>query len=153
MKQTRTHSLIESVTNIAVGAGVALASQLAIFPLFGIHVSMSTNLWITLWFTIISVVRSYFLRRWFTRLSFRPRPAATQAPAGPVRGSPITSTLCVPTSTGVTDGAQAIIDEANSGNWCLLAPDGRVWFKRDLLIFMAVISAELRGESAAFEGA
>lgn len=63
--QTRIQSLIEAWANVAVGYLVALASQLAIFPLFEIHISLSSNLWIGAWFTLISLVRSYVLRRWF----------------------------------------------------------------------------------------
>lgn len=65
MNQTRAGSLIESLMNIAIGYGVALLSQIAIFPLFDIHVSISTNLWIGAWFTLISLIRSYIIRRWF----------------------------------------------------------------------------------------
>lgn len=65
--QTRLHSLIESVTNVAIGYGVAVASQLAVFPMFGIHVPLADNLAIGAWFTAISIARSYLVRRWFTR--------------------------------------------------------------------------------------
>lgn len=65
MHQTRLGSLIESLLNIAIGYGVALLSQLAIFPLFGIHVPLSANLLIGAWFTGVSLVRSYIIRRWF----------------------------------------------------------------------------------------
>jgi hypothetical protein len=65
MNQTRLSSLIESLMNIAIGYSVALASQLVIFPLFGIHISLSTNIYIGLWFTLVSVIRSYIIRRWF----------------------------------------------------------------------------------------
>lgn len=65
MQQTRLGSLIESAMNIAIGYVVALASQIAIFPMFDIHITMSTNLWIGAWFTAISLVRSYVIRRWF----------------------------------------------------------------------------------------
>lgn len=67
MNQTRVGSLIESMMNIAIGYFVALLSQLAIFPLFGIHVSLSTNIWIGAWFTVISLIRSYIIRRWFNK--------------------------------------------------------------------------------------
>lgn len=67
MSQTRTQSAIESVVNVAIGYGVALASQLAIFPLFGIHIPFTDNLLIGAWFTVISIARSYALRRWFNR--------------------------------------------------------------------------------------
>ncbi len=63
--QTRTGSLIESIVNVAIGYGVALLSQILIFPFFGIYVSLSTNLKIGAWFTLISLLRSYVVRRWF----------------------------------------------------------------------------------------
>ena len=65
MQQTRLDSLIESLVNIVIGYGVALASQIIIFPFFGISVPLETNLWIGAWFTVISLVRSYVIRRWF----------------------------------------------------------------------------------------
>ena len=65
--QSRRHSFVESVTNVAIGYGVALASQLAIFPVFEIHVPLSDNLLIGAWFTLVSIARSYMVRRWFTR--------------------------------------------------------------------------------------
>lgn len=65
MEQTRLQSLIESIINIIIGYGVALLSQWIIFPLFGIHISLTDNLLIGAWFTGISLVRSYVIRRWF----------------------------------------------------------------------------------------
>lgn len=65
MNQSRVASLTESVMNVLIGYGVALASQLVIFPMFGIHLPLSDNLAIGAWFTIISLVRSYAIRRWF----------------------------------------------------------------------------------------
>lgn len=61
--QKRRHSLAEAVTNVAVGYMVALLSQVVIFPLYGIHVPLKTNIVIGAWFTVVSVVRSYALRR------------------------------------------------------------------------------------------
>lgn len=65
MNQTRIGSLIESFMNIAIGYLVALLSQIIIFPMFDIHVSLSDNLIIGAYFTGISLVRSYVIRRWF----------------------------------------------------------------------------------------
>jgi hypothetical protein len=72
MSQSRFLSAVESIANVAVGFGVALLSQLAVFPMFDIHVPLSSNLAIGAWFTAISLVRSYVLRRWFNGLKFRP---------------------------------------------------------------------------------
>ena len=65
--QTRIISAIEALTNIAIGMGVALASQYAVFPFFDIHVSHTAHLQITFWFTLISFARSFLIRRWFSR--------------------------------------------------------------------------------------
>jgi hypothetical protein len=67
MNQSRLHSFIEALVNVIIGYGVALASQLALFPLFGIHIPLSDNFYIGAWFTLISLVRSYIIRRWFAR--------------------------------------------------------------------------------------
>ncbi len=66
MAQRKAHSLAESVTNVGIGFVVALISQILVFPLFDIHVTFGDNLGIAAWFTVISIVRSYSIRRWFT---------------------------------------------------------------------------------------
>ena len=65
MKQSRRMSLIEAIANVAVGFGVAVATQIAVFPLFGLHASLSENLAIGAIFTGASIARSYALRRLF----------------------------------------------------------------------------------------
>jgi hypothetical protein len=64
-------SLVEAVTNVLVGYGVAVATQWAVFPLFGLHVTLQENLVIGLVFTAVSLVRSYMLRRAFEALRIR----------------------------------------------------------------------------------
>lgn len=66
--QSRWMSLVESVTNIAVGYGIAVLTQLAVFPMFGLHASLGDNLVIGLIFTGVSLTRSYVLRRLFNSL-------------------------------------------------------------------------------------
>ena len=63
--QTRLQSLIESCINVSIGYVVALLAQFAVFPLYGMQVSLSTNLQIGAWFTVISIARSYCVRRAF----------------------------------------------------------------------------------------
>lgn len=67
MSQSKLHSAIESVANVAVGYGVAVLTQVLVFPLFGLHASMSDNLLIGAIFTVVSLARSYTLRRVFNR--------------------------------------------------------------------------------------
>lgn len=63
--QTKLGSFVEAVVNILIGYGVAVGSQLLIFPWFEIHIPFSSNIYIGLWFTVISLARQYVLRRWF----------------------------------------------------------------------------------------
>lgn len=67
MKQTKIESLIESIVNILIGYFTALFSQLLVFPLFDINIPLSDNLLIGLYFTIISLIRSYAVRRYFNK--------------------------------------------------------------------------------------
>ncbi|NDC76146.1 hypothetical protein EBZ70_12945 [bacterium] len=71
MKQSRLMSLVESLANVLVGYGVAVATQMAVFPLFGLTVTVTENLLIGLIFTVVSIVRSYALRRSFEALRVR----------------------------------------------------------------------------------
>ena len=67
--QSKIGSFIESLINILVGFGIALGSQMLIFPLYGVHIPIHDNIMITVWFTLISIVRSYTLRRVFNRIT------------------------------------------------------------------------------------
>ncbi len=71
MKQSRLMSLVESLANVLVGYGVAVITQMAVFPLFGLAVTVTENLLIGLIFTAVSIVRSYALRRGFEALRVR----------------------------------------------------------------------------------
>ena len=71
MKQSRTMSLVESVANVVVGYGIAVASQILIFPAFGLHITMAQNLKLAAAFTIISICRSFALRRIFEAIRIR----------------------------------------------------------------------------------
>jgi len=65
--QTKIDSLKESIINILIGYSVSLASQLLIFPMFGIDIPLSSNVKIGMWFTVVSLIRSYVIRRWFNK--------------------------------------------------------------------------------------
>lgn len=65
--QSRRQSLIEAITNVAVGYALAVLTQIVVFPWFGLKVSLNDNLAIGAMFVIISLLRSYALRRLFER--------------------------------------------------------------------------------------
>ena len=69
--QSRWMSLLEGITNIALGYGVAVLTQVLVFPLFGLSVSLGENLGIGAVFTVVSLIRSFALRRAFNALVAR----------------------------------------------------------------------------------
>jgi hypothetical protein len=71
MKQSRLMSLVESLANVLVGYGVAVVTQVLVFPLFDLHVPLSDNLLIGTVFTGVSLVRSFVLRRSFEAFRIR----------------------------------------------------------------------------------
>lgn len=52
-------SLVEAIANVAVGFLVALLTQIIVFPLFALQVSLDDNLAISGLFTMASIGRSY----------------------------------------------------------------------------------------------
>mgnify|MGYP000529405613 CR=1 FL=1 len=71
MKQSSLMSLVESVANVVVGYGVAVATQILIFPIFGLHTTLAQNLKMGAIFTIVSIARSFALRRVFEAIRMR----------------------------------------------------------------------------------
>ncbi len=69
--QSRRMSLIEAISNIVVGFGLAIATQMLMFPMFGLHASFVDNLALGSIFTGISIARSYALRRVFEAFRVR----------------------------------------------------------------------------------
>jgi hypothetical protein len=66
--QSRLGSFLESLANVVLGYGIAVGAQILIFPLFGVVIPLSSNLAIGIIFTLVSLVRSYLLRRLFNLL-------------------------------------------------------------------------------------
>lgn len=80
MRQTRIGSLVEACINVLIGFTINFFANLVILPLIGFHITPGQNLFIGVLYTIVSVTRSYAIRRWFNaRLH-----AAAQAIAGRV---------------------------------------------------------------------
>lgn len=71
MTQSRLMSLVEAVANVIVGYGVAVVTQILIFPIFGLHTTLAQNLKMGAVFTIVSIARSFALRRLFETIRMR----------------------------------------------------------------------------------
>jgi len=65
MNQSKLESLAEIGFNVLVGWIIGLVAQIFFFPLIGIEATFSQNFVSSVVFTVISIVRSYVIRRWF----------------------------------------------------------------------------------------
>jgi len=65
--QKKKHSFIESIINVLIGYFIAVLSQVIIFPFFGVDIPLRDNFIIGGYFTLISIIRSYTVRRFFTK--------------------------------------------------------------------------------------
>ena len=66
MKQSRIDSVMESVCNVAVGLGISMLANMIFIPLItGQPLSLASNAVLGVIYTIISLVRSYAIRRLF----------------------------------------------------------------------------------------
>jgi hypothetical protein len=78
MKQSRLMSIAEAIANVIVGYGIAVLTQLVVFPWFGLPARIGDALAIGGIFTIVSITRGFALRRLFeairVRSDYDPRP-------------------------------------------------------------------------------
>lgn len=65
MRQTRWGSFVEVCINIAIGFGINWIANITVLPMYGFNVTGGQAFSIGLVFTVISVARSYVIRRWF----------------------------------------------------------------------------------------
>jgi hypothetical protein len=65
--QKRKHSILEILASTAIGFAISLSALYFIFPFFGIESTHSKNIGITVFFTVISIIRGYFVRRFFNK--------------------------------------------------------------------------------------
>ncbi len=65
MTQTKIGSLIEAAVNTLIGFTINFVANMLIFPLFGFELSLGSNFALGCIYTVVSVVRSYCIRRWF----------------------------------------------------------------------------------------
>lgn len=68
MRQSRVMSLVEAVANVVVGLVLAVVTQVVVFPMLGLQASFGQNVRLALVFTVVSIGRSFLLRRLFESL-------------------------------------------------------------------------------------
>ena len=68
MKQTKSKSAIEAITNTVAGLVTSFLIQIMIYPILNIDVTFGENIIITLVFFVASFGRSYIIRRLFDNM-------------------------------------------------------------------------------------
>lgn len=71
MKQSKRMSLLESAINIGVGFGISLGAQILFLPMLGVQINHTQNFVFACIMTVISLARSFLLRRLFEALHIR----------------------------------------------------------------------------------
>ena len=71
MRQSRAMSLAEAIANVVVGYGIAVVTQVVVFPRFGLETTLRENMALGAVFTGVSLIRSFTLRRLFEAIRFR----------------------------------------------------------------------------------
>lgn len=71
MKQSKRISLLESTINIVVGFGISLGAQMIFLPMLGVPINHAQNFVFACIMTVISLARSFLLRRLFEALHIR----------------------------------------------------------------------------------
>lgn len=59
---------VGATANVIVGYGVAVVTQILIFPMFGLQTTLAQNLKMGAVFTVVSIARFFALRRVFEAL-------------------------------------------------------------------------------------
>lgn len=65
--QSRWGSFIEAWINVLIGFSINFVANMLILPMYGFHITAAQNFSMGCIYTIISVARSYAIRRWFNR--------------------------------------------------------------------------------------
>lgn len=76
--QSKKLSLIESIVNVVSSFLIGVITQILVFPLYGLEISVMANISLTLIFSLTSFVRSYIVRRIFNRLAEKNRLEAAE---------------------------------------------------------------------------
>ena len=66
--QSKKNSVFEAMSNVAIGYFVSVMANILILPIFGYEVTIADSFGIGIAFTLVSLARSYVLRRIFNKV-------------------------------------------------------------------------------------
>jgi len=67
MKQSKQSSFTEACFTVGSGFLISLLAMEILFPLYNIQTSIQTNIQIVCIMTVVSIIRTYIVRRFFNR--------------------------------------------------------------------------------------
>ena len=65
LMQSKKDSSIETLTSVFVGWLIGVILNMLVLPLFDYNITVIDSLWVSLIFTVVSVIRGYVIRRFF----------------------------------------------------------------------------------------
>ncbi len=65
--QSRWKSFEESLVNLVTGLVLGVTTNMIMLPILGMHPSTGDSVILTIVFAVLSIVRSYSIRRWYSR--------------------------------------------------------------------------------------
>lgn len=65
LMQSKKESFIETLTSVFVGWLIGVILNMLVLPLFNYNITVIDSLWVSLIFTVVSVIRGYVIRRFF----------------------------------------------------------------------------------------
>lgn len=65
--QTKLSSLCEAIFNTVIGVLLSLLVQKVVFTAYGLKTTFNTDIQILFWFTVVSIGRSYVVRRMWNK--------------------------------------------------------------------------------------
>ena len=71
VEQSRKDSFLETVVSVGIGMIIAYLAQMFLFWYYDVTVSENVNLAIVFWMTVLSILRGYIVRRFFSKKEFR----------------------------------------------------------------------------------
>ena len=63
--QSKKESFIETLTSVFAGWLIGVILNMLVLPLFDYNITVIDSLWVSLIFTVVSVIRGYVIRRFF----------------------------------------------------------------------------------------
>lgn len=67
MSQSKSRSIQEACLQTGIGFGLSFLLQIILSHFYNMQVTFMDNVQITLWFTLLSLVRGYIVRRWMAQ--------------------------------------------------------------------------------------